>query len=174
MTVLAKPVGGGYPLAVLGGRKDIMQVIGMERMHDKICVAGSTSGHPLGITAGLAVARELEKGDYYRHVQELTLMAVEGLKSVFADAGVPCRITGDIYGIWRGFWTHFTDKIPRNSRDTYKTDLIKLLNFYVGMISQGIFMSPTGAPSVSGAHTREDINLMLEAAARVLMDMKSS
>jgi glutamate-1-semialdehyde aminotransferase len=119
------------------------------------------------------VVRELEKGEYYRHVQELTLMAVNGLKRVFADAGVPCRITGDVFGIWRGFWTHFTDRAPQNSRDTYGTDLLKLLNFYIGMIGRGIFMSPTGAPSISLAHTKEDIDKMLEAASLVLKDLQS-
>lgn len=173
LTVMAKPVGGGYPLGVLGGRKDVMETICMERMQDKVCVAGSTSGHSISITAGLAVVRELEKGDYYRHVQELTLLAVEGLRAVFSEAGVPCKITGDVYGIWRGFWPHFTENAPRNSRDTYKTDLLKLLNFYIGMISHGIFMSPTGAPSVSSAHTKNDIQRMLEAASLVLADMKA-
>lgn len=173
MTVLAKPVGGGYPLGVLGGRRDVMEVICMQRMHDKVCVAGSTSGHSVSIAAGLAVVRELEKGEYYRHVQELTLMAVNGLKRVFADAGVPCRITGDVFGIWRGFWTHFTDRAPQNARDTYGTDLLKLLNFYIGMIGRGIFMSPTGAPSISLAHTKEDIDKMLEAASLVLKDLQS-
>ena len=174
LTVLAKPVGGGYPLGVLGGRKDVMEVICMERMQDKVCVAGSTSGHSLSVAAGLAMIKELEKGHYYRHVQELSLMAVSGLKRVFTDAGIPCQITGDVMGIWRGFWPHFTDKIPRNSRDTYQEDLLKLLEFYIGMISYGIFMSPTGAPSVSSAHTKEDINKMFEAAAKVLQDMKTN
>lgn len=172
LTTLAKPVGGGFPLGVLGGRKDIMASIGMDRMRDKVCVAGSTSGHPVSIAAALALIKELEEGTYYKHVQEITLRAVNGLRQAFAEAGVPCSITGDVYGIWRGFWPHFTTQPPRDSRDTYKTDLLKLLNFYIGMISRGIFMSPTGTPSVSMAHTAQDIDRMLEAASLVLSDMQ--
>jgi glutamate-1-semialdehyde 2,1-aminomutase len=168
LTVLAKPAGGGYPLGVLGGRKDVMSVILMERMQDKICVAGSTSGHSLGIAAGLALLKELEKGDYYRHVQELASMAAHRLQKIFDDAGVTCRVTGDVMGLWRGFWPHFSDKAPRDSRDFYKEDLLKLLNFYIGMIAHGVFMSPTGVPSLSLAHTQEDIDCMLKAAASVL------
>lgn len=174
LTVLAKPVGGGYPLGVLGGRRDIMNLILMERMQDKVCVAGSTSGHSLSIAAGLALLQELEKGAYYKHVQEIASLAGHGLQKVFDDAGVPCRVTGEVMGLWRGFWPHFGDKAPRNSRDFYGEDLLKLLNFYIGMIGHGIFMSPTGAPSVSMAHTREDISRMLKAAASVLRMMKSS
>lgn len=173
LTVLAKPVGGGFPLGVLGGRRDLMNVILMERLQDKVCVAGSTSGHSLSVAAGLALLKELEKGTYYKHVQEITVLAVEGLQKVFYDAGIPCTITGNVTNLWRGFWPHFTDKAPRNSRDFYREDLLKLLNFYIGMIGHGIFISPTGAPSVSLAHTRADIDKMLIAAANVLKMMKS-
>ena len=173
MTVLAKPVGGGYPMGVLGGRKDVMGNIHMERMQDKICVAGSTSGHSLSVAAGLALLKELEKGKYYQHVQELASVAASGLQEVFNDAGIRCTVTGEFMGLWRGFWPHFSDKAPRNSRDFYSEDLLKLLNFCIGMIAHGIFMSPTGAPSICMAHTREDIDKMLKAASGVLQMMKS-
>jgi len=173
MTVLGKPVGGGYPMGVLGGRKDVMSCICMERMQDKVCVAGSTSGHPISVAAGLALLGELEKGEYYRHVQELAALAAGGLQKVFDNAGVLCTVTGELMGLCRGFWPHFSDKAPRNSRDFYSEDLLKLLNFCIGMIAHGIFMSPTGAPSITMAHTREDIDKMLKAASGVIRMMKA-
>jgi len=173
MTVLAKPVGGGYPMGVLGGRKDVMSGICMERMHDKVCVAGSTSGHPVSVAAGLALLTELEKGEYYRHVQELASLASVRLQKAFDDAGILCTVTGEFMGYCRGFWPHFSGKAPRNSRDFYSEDLLKLLNFCIGMIAHGIFMSPTGAPSITLAHTKEDIDKMLKAATSVLQMMKN-
>ncbi len=173
MTVLAKPVGGGYPMGVLGGRKDVMSCICMERMHDKVCVAGSTSGHPISVAAGLALLTELEKGAYYKHVQELASLAGKGLQKAFDDAGMLCTVTGELMGYCRGFWPHFSDRAPRNSREFYSEDLLKLLNFCIGMIAHGIFMSPTGAPSITLAHTRDDIDKMLSAASSVILMMKS-
>jgi len=173
MTVLAKPVGGGYPMGVLGGRRDVMSCICMDRMHDKVCVAGSTSGHPVSVAAGLALLTELEKGEYYKHVQELASLASRGLQKTFDDAGMLCTVTGELMGYSRGFWPHFSDRAPRNSRDFYSEDLIQLLNFCIGMIAHGIFMSPTGAPSITLAHTRDDIDRMLKAASSVILMMKS-
>ncbi len=173
LTVLGKPVGGGYPMGVLGGRSDVMDVISMEKQSDKVCVAGSHSGHSVAVAAGLAMIKELEKGEYHKHVHELGRMAAVGLRQVFSDAGVACQITGDVLGIWAGFWVHFTDHPVRSARDTFKGDLMKLMEFYIGQISRGIFMPPTGCPSISGAHTREDINKMLETSASVLKDMKN-
>lgn len=173
LTTLAKPAGGGFPLGILGGRREIMSVVLLERMQDKVCVAGSTSGHSISIAAGLALLKELEQGTYYRHVQELSLLAAAGLQKVFDDAGFKCKVTGDVMGLWRGFWPHFSDKAPRSSRDFYSEDLLKLLNFYIGMIAHGIFMSPTGAPSVSLAHSRSDIERMLKAAREVAELMKA-
>jgi len=136
-------------------------------------VESALTGHSLSIAAGLALLKELENGAYYEHVQELASLAGHGLQKVFDDAGITCKVTGEVMGLWRGFWPHFSNKAPRNSRDFYSEYLLKLLNFYIGMIGHGIFMSPTGAPSVSMAHTREDIDKMLKAASSVLQMMKS-
>jgi glutamate-1-semialdehyde 2,1-aminomutase len=173
LTMLGKPAGGGYPLGVFGGRKDVMGVISFDKQERKVYSAGSISGHYLSITAGLALLRELEKGTYYKQVNELAFKTANGLKQIFADANIPCHITGELFGRWRGFFPHFAEHAPTTARDFCKGDMLKLWLFLIGMISRGIFTPPTGAPHIGAAHTEEDVKKILSAAREVVKDMQT-
>jgi len=173
LTMLAKPAGGGFPLGVFGGRKDVMGVISLERQEKKVYSGSSTSGHYISVTAGLAMMRELEKGTYYKQVNRLALETASGLKGIFAEAKIPCYITGELFGLWRGFLPHFADRAPTTARDFCKGDMLKLWLFLIGMIGRGIFTPPTGAPHLGAAHTEEDVKKILAAAREVVRDMQA-
>jgi glutamate-1-semialdehyde 2,1-aminomutase len=172
LTMLAKPAGGGFPLGVFGGRRDVMGFISQEKLDKKVYSASSTSGHYLGVTAGLAMMRELEKGTYYKHVNELAYVTANALKQIFADAGISCYITGELFGRWRGFMPQFVDRAPVTARDFCRGDMLKLWLFLIGMISMGIYTPPTGSPHIGAAHTKQDVDKILKAAKAVAADLK--
>jgi len=164
LTTLGKIVGGGMPAAAFGGREDIMASLAPD---GPVYQAGTLSGNPLAMAAGLATLERLEEDGFYEALGERTRSLAGGLASVAAEAGIPLATehAGGMFGFV------FTDEQPVRRYDQVAgADLERFRSFFHGMLERGIYLAPSAfeAGFVSAAHTEEDVARTLEAAREAL------
>lgn len=159
LTCFGKVIGGGLPVGAYGGRKDIMENISPA---GPVYQAGTLSGNPLTMYAGLATIRELKKPASYEKLNSLTEKLITGLKNTASNIGLPVTINqvGGMYGLF------FTDQPVIDYKSATISDLNKFKKYFNSMLTQGIYMAPSQfeATFLSLAHTEEDINETIEAS----------
>lgn len=166
LTCLGKVIGGGLPVGAFGGRADLMD--NLSPLGD-IYQAGTLSGNPLAMAAGLATLEELAKPETYDRL-ELAAKSLEGgMSEAASKAGVPLSTTR-IGGLVGAF---FSEDVPVNLNDVKagRTDLYP--HFFQSMLEQGHSFAPSAYETimVSSSHSDEDLTLTLEALARVYDDI---
>jgi len=164
LTTLGKIVGGGMPAAAFGGREDIMASLAPD---GPVYQAGTLSGNPLAMAAGLATLERLGDEGFYDTLGERTRSLADGLASVAAEAGIPLATehAGGMFGFV------FTDEQPVRRYDQVAgADLERFRSFFHGMLERGIYLAPSAfeAGFVSAAHTEDDVARTLEAARETL------
>jgi len=153
MTCLGKVIGGGLPVGAYGGKKEIMSMISPE---GPVYQAGTLSGNPLAMTAGIVTIRELSKPGVYDLLEKKSAMLEEGLTDAAKRAGVSTRF----YRAGSMFCTYFTDKEVYDYKTAKTADTGKFSRFFSGMIERGINIAPSQfeAGFMSLAHTEKDID----------------
>jgi glutamate-1-semialdehyde 2,1-aminomutase len=163
LTTLGKVIGGGLPVGAYGGRKDIMALVAPS---GPMYQAGTLSGNPLAMTAGIKTLELLQKPGNYEYLDRITKKLTNGLLQAAKDAG------HEVYGgqISGMFGMFFTGDAVHSYEDAKKSDLTKFSRFHRGMLEHGIYLAPSQfeAGFSSLAHTEEDIDRTLEAAKEVL------
>ncbi|MEO0997905.1 MAG: glutamate-1-semialdehyde 2,1-aminomutase [Pseudomonadota bacterium] len=164
LTTLGKVIGGGMPAAAFGGREDIMAHIAPL---GPVYQAGTLSGNPLAMAAGLATLKLLDAADTYERLSETTARLAGGLSEAAAAAGVPI-VTGSAGGMF-GF-VFGRDEMPRCYDDIAGADTERFRRFFHAMLQRGVYLAPSAfeAGFVSLAHTGDDIEATLEAAREAL------
>ncbi|MGK7940463.1 MAG: glutamate-1-semialdehyde 2,1-aminomutase [Crocosphaera sp.] len=163
LTTLGKVIGGGLPVGAYGGRKDIMSMVAPA---GPMYQAGTLSGNPLAMTAGIKTLELLHKPGTYDTLEQLTKQLSEGLLKVAQEAGH--QVCGGYIGAMFGLF--FTEGPVRNYDDAKKSDIAKFGRFHRGMLERGVYLAPSQfeAGFTSLAHTKEDIERTLAAAKDVL------
>ena len=163
LTTLGKIIGGGMPVGAFGGRKDIMSCLAPD---GGVYQAGTLSGNPLAMAAGLATLTELEQPGVYELLTSNTQFLISGLKEVAQSFNIPLSTTsvGGMFGFCFTDQTHimqYTDVAMANEA--------AFLHFYHGMLAQGIYFAPSRfeAGFVSTAHKLDDFARTHAAAAQV-------
>ncbi|KTD62728.1 glutamate-1-semialdehyde 2,1-aminomutase [Legionella shakespearei] len=164
ITTLGKVIGGGMPVGALGGRAEIMSFLAPE---GPVYQAGTLSGNPLAMAAGLATLSEIEKPDFFNNLSKTTHNLIEGLSQVAESLHVPLfkASRGGMFGFC------FTDKEQINDyADVASSDEILFKKFFHGMLDNGIYLAPSmyEAGFVSAAHGAAEIAKTQEAAEKVL------
>ena len=161
LTTFGKIIGGGLPVGAYGGRADIMRHIAPE---GEVYQAGTLSGNPLAMAAGLATLNLLKHADYAGLETRVHAFVVE-LEQILREKGVPVQIPH----IASLFTVYFTETPLRDFASVQTTDQKLFESFYKQMREQGIFMAPSAfeANMLSFAHSEEDFARALEAARRV-------
>ncbi|MBI5632180.1 MAG: glutamate-1-semialdehyde 2,1-aminomutase [Nitrospirae bacterium] len=159
MTCLGKVIGGGLPVGAYGGRKDIMSMISPE---GPVYQAGTLSGNPLAMTAGIETIKELSRPGIYRTMETKSAMLEKGLKDAAKKAGVATRF----YRAGSMFCTYFTDIDVTDYATAKKADARKFSQFFSEMLEQGINLAPSQfeAGFMSLAHSEKDIEATVKAA----------
>lgn len=159
MTCLGKVIGGGLPVGAYGGRKEIMSMISPE---GPIYQAGTLSGNPLAMTAGITTIKELLKAGTYKKLEKSSRMLEEGLKDAAKKAGVKTRF----YRAGSMFCTYFTDKDVCDYATAKTADTGKFSKFFSEMLQSGVNIAPSQfeAGFMSLAHTEKDIETTVRAA----------
>jgi glutamate-1-semialdehyde 2,1-aminomutase len=164
LTTLGKVIGGGLPVGAYGGRRDIMQQVAPA---GPVYQAGTLSGNPLAMAAGLAQLRLLRETDPYDLLEQRTARLVRGLLAAADTHGVPAS-GGNLGSMWGVF---FTEGPVRSFADAAAADIDLFRRFYHGCLQQGIFFAPSAfeAGFLSVAHDDEVIDETVERAAAALV-----
>jgi glutamate-1-semialdehyde 2,1-aminomutase len=163
LTTLGKVVGGGMPLAVYGGREDIMKWVAPA---GPVYQAGTLSGNPVAVACGLKTLEILEGGVNFVQLERQVKALTTGFEKIGKRHNVPI-VTGCRGGMF-GFF--FSDKPVHSFEEARTTDVGLFKRFFSGMLDRGIYWPPSAfeAAFMSLAHTNEDIERTLEAADDVI------
>jgi glutamate-1-semialdehyde 2,1-aminomutase len=161
MTVLGKVIGGGMPLAAFGGTRAVMEQLAPL---GPVYQAGTLSGNPVATACGLATLREIARPGFYELLGERTRSLTSGLTKAAARAGV--SFCADSEGGMFGFF--LLEQLPQNYATVMTTDAPAFNRFFHAMLDKGVYYAPAlyEAGFVSSAHTAEDIEATVEAAAQ--------
>jgi len=163
LSTFGKVIGGGLPVGAFGGRAEIMDYLAPL---GPVYQAGTLSGNPLAMAAGIANLQALLDGNAYNQLEELGAQLESGMKNAAAKARVPVQFNrcGSM------FCGYFTQDPVHNLADAMKSDRERFKKFFHGMLNQGVYLAPSQfeAGFISTAHTAADIEKTVEIAAKVL------
>ena len=168
ITALGKVIGGGMPVGAFGGKAKIMDQLAPE---GPIYQAGTLSGNPVAMAAGLATLNLLEAPGFFESLETKTNKLVTGILN--AARKVNINMTSNMMGGMFGLF--FSDKQHINSfADVMNCDIDKFKHFFHGMLQEGIYLAPSAfeAGFVSSAHTDEDLEKTIAAASTVFKQLK--
>jgi len=163
LTTLGKIIGGGMPVGAFGGRRDIMEHIAPL---GPVYQAGTLSGNPVAMAAGLKTLELLSAEGFHAQLSAKVETLVNGMMNEAKSAGIPMteNHAGGMFGLF------FTDASKvTNFAETTACDQERFKKFFHGMLNEGVYLAPSAyeAGFVSIAHTDEDLNNSIEAAAKV-------
>lgn len=163
LSCFGKVIGGGLPVGAYGGRKEIMESIAPV---GSVYQAGTLSGNPLAMVAGIATLTELQKEGVYEDLSSKAEKLMKGYQSAADNAGISLK-TNHI-GSMVGFF--FTDQEVHSFEDAKKCDLERFAKFYRLMLENGVYLAPSQfeAGFVSTVHTDADIDQTIEAVQKTM------
>lgn len=163
LTCLGKIIGGGLPVGAYGGKRDIMEQIAPS---GPIYQAGTLSGNPLAMAAGLTTLKLLQKPGTYEKLETKTNNLAQGLQSITRELNLPTWVNS----IGAMFSTFFTDQQVKDFYSASTSDIELFAKFFRGMLERGVYLAPSQFESVflSTAHSNDDIDFTLEQARLVL------
>jgi glutamate-1-semialdehyde 2,1-aminomutase len=166
LTCLGKIIGGGLPVGAYGGKREIMLRLAPE---GDIYQAGTLSGNPLAMAAGIATLTILRQGDLYPRLEKTGNTLFSGLEAVAQDAGI--RVSVNHIGSMGALF--FTDRPVSDFVTASASDAERFRRYYRAMREQGIYLAPSPfeATFISAAHTEEMIEKTLEAASNAFKQM---
>jgi glutamate-1-semialdehyde 2,1-aminomutase len=159
LTCLGKIIGGGLPVGAYGGHREIMRWIAPE---GPVYQAGTLSGNPLAVAAGIAALKALKQAGNYSKLEAMGAELVSGLQNAAEEAGVPVQVN-QIGSMFTVFFT----ATPVTDFQTAKTsDTARYARFFHSMLEKGVYFPPSQFETcfVSLAHTRNDIRATVQAA----------
>ncbi|MFP1843106.1 glutamate-1-semialdehyde 2,1-aminomutase [Lonsdalea quercina] len=162
LTCLGKIIGGGMPVGAFGGRRDVMEALAPT---GPVYQAGTLSGNPIAMAAGVACLTEVAKPDVYPRLTALTNRLAEGLLEAARAENVPLVINraGGMFGL---FFTD--DETVTRYQDVLKCDVERFKRFFHLMLDEGVYLAPSAfeAGFMSIAHSEQDIDRTVAAARR--------
>ena len=168
LTTLGKIVGGGFPVGVYGGRADLMRRIAPD---GPVYQAGTLSGNPIAMAAGLATLRETEAPGFYDQLERCTVRLLAGLQESARRHGIP--MTTDHAGSMWG--SYFVAGPVRNYANAKKTDTAQFARWHKAALARGVFLAPSAfeAGFVSSAHSEADIDFTIKELDAALAEARA-
>jgi glutamate-1-semialdehyde 2,1-aminomutase len=172
---LGKAVGGGFPVGVFGGRREVMEAVVRPRPGDPhaaetIFQSGTFSGAPPAMAAGLALLHELETTDAIEVADARAEAIRAGWREIVADLGLQAQVTG--ISSWLGI--SFTERPIRTRRDALAADPASARAFSLGLLLGGVYLAPSHPGFTSAAHSGEDVARVLEVSEQVLAQIAAT
>jgi glutamate-1-semialdehyde 2,1-aminomutase len=163
LSCFGKVIGGGLPVGAFGGRAEIMDYLAPV---GPVYQAGTLSGNPIAMAAGIAALQELESGGAYCQLEELGEQLEAGMRDAAKSAGVPVQFNA----CGSMFCGYFTSEPVHNLADAMKSDRERFKKYFHGMLNEGVYFAPSQfeAGFISTAHTTADIEQTVRAAAKVM------
>lgn len=170
LSVFGKAVANGYPLGIIGGKKEIMQQFDDPNPHKKVLIAGTYNAHPVNAAAAIATLKILKNKAVYTQIEEKSQMLYKGLEQLLNKKGVPHVLSHNA----SAFCVYFSEKKPKNLHDILQNvDFQFDMKCRLKLIENGIYHIPIACKqgSVSYAHTVADVEKTLEVTEKVLNDL---
>lgn len=169
LTCFGKIIGGGLPVGAYGGRREIMSLIAPA---GPVYQAGTLSGNPLAMTAGIETLKVLQRPGVYEALEEKGAYLERGLKEAAGAAGVPVVINrvGSLLTVF------FTAEPVTDFASAARSDTSLYARFFRAMLEEGIYLAPSQfeAAFLSLAHSREDLDQTIEAAGRAFRQLAAA
>jgi glutamate-1-semialdehyde 2,1-aminomutase len=168
LTTLGKVIGGGLPVAAFGGRRDIMSEIAPL---GSVYQAGTLSGNPLSMAAGLAMLNVLESDpNFYQNLSESTEYLTSGIVNAARDRDIPmtANTIGGMFGLF------FSDEEQvSNFAQASNCNIERFKAFYHLMLSEGVYLAPSAyeAGFLSGAHGKNELDKTIDAASKAFSQL---
>jgi glutamate-1-semialdehyde 2,1-aminomutase len=164
LTCLGKVIGGGLPVAAYGGRADLMQMVAPA---GPVYQAGTLSGNPLAMAAGLATLQLLKQPELLERLEQVATLLTEGLRQSAAEVGVPVQVAS-IGSMW-GFF--FNQEPVTNYAEARRSDTARYARFFHAMLDHGIYLAPSQFESafVSSCHDEQIVEQTLAASRQALV-----
>lgn len=168
LTTLGKIIGGGLPVGAYGGKREIMEMVAPQ---GPVYQAGTLSGNPLAMTAGLTTLQILQEAGVYEELERKSKRLEEGLKAAAQQAGMATTFNR----VGSMFTTFFTGQQVTDLTTATTSDTQAFAKFFKSMLEQGVYLAPSQfeAAFVSLAHTDEDIEHTIQAAVKAFQQLNS-
>ena len=167
LSVFGKALANGYPLGVVGGKREIMELFDAPVPEKRVLIAGTYNAHPFTTAAAIATLEILQDPSVYQHLSYTSNLLYEGLENLFSEKGIPAVVSRNA----SASCTYFMNKAPRDLHDILLNHDFDLdVRYRRALIEESIYLIPLACKqsSVSYAHSEEDIYKTLEANKRVL------
>ena len=163
MTTLGKIIGGGLPVGAYGGKAEIIDCVSPV---GEVYQAGTLSGNPLAMAAGIATLKRISRKGFYEKLEKKSAKLAEGLEKSARDAGIPTFHTR----VGSMMCTFFTDQPVTDYDSAKKSDTKRYAKYFHGMLDRGVYFAPSQfeAAFVSEAHTNSDIAQTIAASAETM------
>jgi len=163
LSCFGKIIGGGLPVGAFGGRAEVMDVLAPD---GPVYQAGTLSGNPLAMAAGLATLEELKTGSVHEQLETIGARLESGLNAAAERAGIPV-ITQRVGSMSCLF---FAEQPVHNLAEAMKADRERFKKYFHGMLAEGVYLAPSAfeAAFLSAAHTEADIDSTIAAAEKVM------
>ncbi|MFZ2949237.1 MAG: glutamate-1-semialdehyde 2,1-aminomutase [Desulfuromonadaceae bacterium] len=161
MTTLGKIIGGGLPVGAFGGKRDIMEKLSPS---GGVYQAGTLSGNPLAMSAGIATLNILKQPGFYKTLEEKSCAVAEGIAKAAKDAGYPIFSTR----VGSMFCSFFSKGEVFDWPTASRCDTSAFAKYFLGMLNEGVYLAPSQFETafVSAAHSEADIEKTVAAAAK--------
>lgn len=173
LTTLGKVIGGGMPVGAFGGKREIMEHIAPL---GPVYQAGTLSGNPVAMAAGLAQLTEIQKPYFYQPLFDKTTSLINGLKKAAQDAGIPMSTNhvGSMFGVFFVDDDFGPEQTITNYQQVMNCNTERFNRFFHGMLDAGVYLAPASyeAAFMSAAHSDSDIQYTIEAAKKVFSSLK--
>ncbi|MCR4700304.1 MAG: glutamate-1-semialdehyde 2,1-aminomutase [Bacteroidaceae bacterium] len=156
MTTVGKIVGGGFPAAAFGGRADIMKVLAPD---GPVYQAGTLSGNPVAMAAGIETLTQLSHPDFYKKLDEKSDRFISRLKEIIAGKDIQLNHCGSMFTLF------YNKSEVRNFQDTKRSDQERFARYFNNMLQRGIYVSPSQFEGnfISETHTPEILDYVLQS-----------
>ncbi len=163
LTAMGKVIGGGLPVGAFGGRAEIMDLLAPD---GPVYQAGTLSGNPLAMVAGLTQLRELDKQGAYDYLAEVGDQMAQGLRKIFSAKGIPHRVNQ----VGSMFCLYFLDEEIINVDTVQKQDFEIFKKLFWACLEEGVYLAPSPYETgfISMAHTKADIDDTLGVVEKVV------
>jgi len=166
LSCFGKIIGGGLPVGAFGGRSEIMDCLAPL---GPVYQAGTLSGNPVAMAAGIAALHELEESNAYATLEKLGAQLENGMRESAKAAGVPVQF----HRCGSMFCTFFCEQPVYDLASAMKSDRVRFAKYFHGMLAEGIYIAPSQfeAGFLSTAHRPEDVENTIQAAARIMKNL---
>jgi glutamate-1-semialdehyde 2,1-aminomutase len=167
MTCLGKVIGGGLPVGAYGGKREIMSMVSPE---GPVYQAGTLSGNPIAMTAGIETLKIISKRGFYKQLEKIGEKLENGLKDAAKMAGIETRF----YRAGSMFCNYFTDMEVVDYETAKRSDTSRFTKFFIGMLNKGVYLAPSQfeAGFISSAHSDKDIEKTIKAAYKTFLEIR--